>query len=107
MQQCITETTQFLPPYESSCLEKVSRLDFLKSNLRSYGLFDAEIEVVVLLIKGLDNIEIAQKRFTCEKTVKFHLTNIFKKMGINKDMRTSRWRLMSHCVKVMFPDLFE
>lgn len=42
-----------------------------------------EIEVLALITQGLLNKEIAQKLFISEKTVKNHVSNIFKKIGVN------------------------
>jgi DNA-binding CsgD family transcriptional regulator len=41
----------------------------------------SESEVIELLIQGLNNQQIADKRFCHEKTVKFHLSNVYKKCG--------------------------
>lgn len=41
-----------------------------------------EIEVLQLIGKGMSNMEIAQTLFVSEKTVKNHLTNIFKKINV-------------------------
>ncbi len=43
----------------------------------------SETNVVTYLEMGLSNKEIGDKLFVCEKTVKFHLTNIFKKAGVS------------------------
>lgn len=41
-----------------------------------------EMEVLQLIGKGMSNIDIAESLFVSEKTVKNHLTNIFKKIGV-------------------------
>lgn len=45
-------------------------------------LSDREREVVSLVIEGLSNHEIGNKLFVEEKTIKFHLTSIFKKKNV-------------------------
>jgi DNA-binding CsgD family transcriptional regulator len=47
--------------------------------LRTAGLSGRELEVAGLVATGLSNKEVATQLFVSEKTVKFHLTNIFKK----------------------------
>ncbi len=41
-----------------------------------------EIQVVDQVIKGVSNREVANALFVTEKTIKFHLTNIYKKLNI-------------------------
>lgn len=43
----------------------------------------AELNVITYLDMGLSNKEIGENLFVCEKTVKFHLTNIYKKYGVS------------------------
>jgi DNA-binding CsgD family transcriptional regulator len=47
--------------------------------LRTAGLSGRELEVAQLVATGLSNKEVASQLYVSEKTVKFHLTNIFKK----------------------------
>jgi len=42
-----------------------------------------EYEVLTLIAEGLNNREIAEKLFISEKTVKNHVSNIFKKLDVN------------------------
>ena len=46
-----------------------------------FSLTGRELEVLSLLVEGLSNREIADRLSLSEATVKFHLTNIFSKLG--------------------------
>lgn len=53
------------------------------SRLVSFQFTDREKEIVKLLVEnGYRNSTMAEKLFVCEKTVKYHLTNIYKKTKI-------------------------
>jgi len=59
-------------------------MSYLKSCLYEQGLSRRETEVVVLVLQGLTNKQVADKLCVAEKTVKFHLTNIYKRMKISR-----------------------
>jgi NarL family two-component system response regulator LiaR len=46
-----------------------------------FSLTERELEVLALLVEGLSNREIADHLSLSEATIKFHLTNIFSKLG--------------------------
>ncbi|AGA56858.1 response regulator containing a CheY-like receiver domain and an HTH DNA-binding domain [Thermobacillus composti KWC4] len=46
------------------------------------SLTEREMEVLKLLAQGMSNQEIADKLFIGVKTVKYHITNIFSKLGV-------------------------
>jgi NarL family two-component system response regulator LiaR len=48
----------------------------------NFHLTDRELEVLVLLAEGLTNQQTAQKLSISQSTLKFHLTNIFEKLGV-------------------------
>ena len=54
----------------------------LHKNLIQQGLSHREAEVAAAVSEGSSNKEVANKLFVTEKTVKFHLTNIYKKMKV-------------------------
>jgi len=54
----------------------------LKDNSKD-KLTRREYEVITLIAEGLNNKEIAERLFISEKTVKNHVSNIFKKIGVN------------------------
>lgn len=48
-----------------------------------FNLSKREIEILLLfLLKQETNKEISERLFVAEKTIKFHFTNIFKKLGV-------------------------
>tara|TARA_Y100000780_G_C13694331_1_gene420820 strand:- start:3239 stop:3649 length:411 start_codon:yes stop_codon:yes gene_type:complete len=65
----------------------------LRDFLLQKGLSNREVEVAELVSKGLANKEVADQLFVTEKTVKFHLTNIYKKMSIKSRSQLIVWCL--------------
>lgn len=51
------------------------------------GLTGREAEVAEMVSTGLSNKEVADQLFVTEKTVKFHLTNIYKKLEVKNRMK--------------------
>jgi NarL family two-component system response regulator LiaR len=46
-----------------------------------FDLTEREREILALLVKGLSNLEISRQLNISTATVKYHLTNIFSKLG--------------------------
>src|SRR5690349_23835600 len=65
----------------------------LRDVLIQKGLSNREAEVAELVTKGLSNKEVANQLFVTEKTVKFHLTNIYKKMSVKSRAQLIVWCL--------------
>lgn len=63
----------------------------LRDILTQKGLSNREAEVAELVVKGLSNKEVANQLFVTEKTVKFHLTNIYKKMSVKSRAQLIVW----------------
>ena len=47
-----------------------------------YELTDREKEILVLMVEGLPNIEIANRLVVSQSTVKFHVSNVLSKLGV-------------------------
>lgn len=63
---------------------------------REAELTGREIETVRLVAKGLSNAEVGRTLRVTEQTVKFHLSNIFKKLNVsNRTQATRRAELMN------------
>jgi NarL family two-component system response regulator LiaR len=49
----------------------------------AYDLTDREMEVLVLLVEGLNNREIAERLYVSRATAKAHVSHIFNKLGVS------------------------
>jgi DNA-binding NarL/FixJ family response regulator len=63
-------------------------------------LSNREKEVTVLVSKGFSNKEVGQALSLTEKTIKFHLGNIYKKLGVK-----TRLQLSIKAIRADFPKL--
>jgi DNA-binding NarL/FixJ family response regulator len=57
---------------------------------KSAGLTDRETAVLRALAQGLSNDEIAKELWVAQQTVKFHLTNIYRKLGVKNRTEATR-----------------
>jgi DNA-binding NarL/FixJ family response regulator len=57
---------------------------------RSVGLTDREISMLKALARGLSNQAISREFWVTEPTVKFHLTNIYRKLGVGNRTEAAR-----------------
>jgi len=58
--------------------------------LREVGLTDREFSILESAASGLSNKEIAKQFFLAEQTVKFHLTNIYRKLDVRTRTEAAR-----------------
>ena len=55
------------------------------------GLTDREIEMLKAVARGLSNRAISKEFWITEQTVKFHLTNIYRKLGVANRTEAARY----------------
>ncbi|WP_110954030.1 response regulator [Anaerosinus massiliensis] len=67
----------------AQCENVGDRAEEIWRERRSERLTAREMDVLRCIAKGFSNQEIAQALFVSEKTVKNHLTNIFRKINVN------------------------
>jgi DNA-binding NarL/FixJ family response regulator len=57
----------------------------------SPGLTRRELEILRLVAEGHSNAELARMLWVTEQTVKFHLSNIYRKLNVANRTEASRW----------------
>jgi DNA-binding NarL/FixJ family response regulator len=60
---------------------------------RGAGLTEREAEVLAAVARGLSNKAVAAELWVTVQTVKFHLTSIYRKLGINNRTEAAGWAL--------------
>jgi DNA-binding NarL/FixJ family response regulator len=55
------------------------------------GLTERELSILRLVAEGLSNLDIASRLYVTEQTVKFHLSNIYRKLGVGNRTEATRY----------------
>ena len=58
---------------------------------KSVGLTERELAVIKAVARGLSNQAIGKELWVTEQTVKFHLTNVYRKLGVVNRTEAVRW----------------
>ena len=58
---------------------------------RAAGLTERELTIIKAVARGLSNQAIGKELWVTEQTVKFHLTNIYRKLGVANRTEAARW----------------
>jgi DNA-binding NarL/FixJ family response regulator len=56
-----------------------------------HGLTEREVDVLKALARGLSNQAISKEFWVTEQTVKFHLSNIYRKLGVANRTEAARF----------------
>ncbi len=62
---------------------------------RTVGLTDRELTILKALTRGLSNKEISQENWVTEQTVKFHLSNIYRKLDVSNRAEAVRYAMQN------------
>ena len=57
----------------------------------TWGLTRRELEILTLVAEGVSNAQVARTLWVTEQTIKFHLSNIYRKLGVANRTEASRW----------------
>jgi DNA-binding NarL/FixJ family response regulator len=58
---------------------------------RAEGLSDREIAILRALASGLSNQAIGRELWVSEQTIKFHLRNVYRKLGLSNRTEAARY----------------
>jgi DNA-binding CsgD family transcriptional regulator len=84
---------------KSALLEKAVNPASARENVFNYyGLTEREKEVARLMVEGLDNKDIGERLFLSNSTIAFHVTNIFRKFGINDGKNKGRAMFLARLI---------
>ena len=61
------------------------------SAAKAVGLTDRETAILSALARGLSNEAIGKELWVAEQTVKFHLTNIYRKLEVSNRTEAARY----------------
>jgi DNA-binding NarL/FixJ family response regulator len=71
--------------------------DSVGERAREFGLTKKELEILSAVASGRTNKEIARRLWVTEQTVKFLLTNIYRKLGVHSRTEAARWAYEHGC----------
>jgi DNA-binding NarL/FixJ family response regulator len=73
---------------------------------RSTGLTRRELQVLQLAAEGYSNAEIASALWVAEQTVKFHLSNIYRRLGVGNRTQATRFAQLNGLLTGSLPPAF-
>jgi DNA-binding NarL/FixJ family response regulator len=76
---------------EGAVFQPLGLLENGNGNGNENDLSKRELTILQALQSGLSNKQIAKELFLAEQTVKFHLTNIYRKLGVNNRTEAVRY----------------
>ncbi|WIV10509.1 response regulator transcription factor [Proteiniborus sp. MB09-C3] len=98
----VDEGKSYIQPSLSELLVKDfnSRGERSKESALIESLTKREYEVLTLIAEGMNNREIAEKLFISEKTVKNHVSNIFKKIDVADRVQAAIFTFRNNIKKI-------
>jgi DNA-binding NarL/FixJ family response regulator len=82
----------------------IGRASQVHSAVEETGLSKRELDVLLALADGKSNKEIASTLWLAPQTVKFHLTSIYRKLGVNSRTQAVNWAYRQGLVEMEVSD---
>jgi DNA-binding NarL/FixJ family response regulator len=67
-----------------------------KLRLPSEILTEREYGILKCIAEGLSNLEISEKLYVTERTVEFHISNLYRKIGVDTKVKAVLWAQENH-----------
>lgn len=79
-------------------IEVAASVDIDHNKITNLGISDRELEVLQLISEGLSNLEIGERLFISESTIKTHVSSLFVKLDVKRRTqavtRAKEWRVI-------------
>lgn len=92
--------TYIQPSIASLLVNDISRVEENSDFQKIESLTKREYEVLTLIAEGLNNKDIADKLYISEKTVKNHVSSIFKKLDVNDRIQAAIFAFKNNIKKL-------
>jgi DNA-binding NarL/FixJ family response regulator len=89
--------------YATSRAQAADKVPTPPQETDSPGLTKREVEILRLVAEGYSNSQLAKMLWVTEQTVKFHLSNIYRKLDVSNRTEASRWAQL-HGLLPMVPE---
>lgn len=98
----VNDGRSYIQPSLSDLLVKefYSKEEKTQEDIYIESLTKREYEVLTLIAEGMNNKEIAEKLFISEKTVKNHVSNIFKKINVTDRVQAAIFSIKNNIKKI-------
>ncbi len=97
----VADGKEYIYPSMRKYLDKKTKKMILSGKTDVFELLTSrELEVIKFLAEGMSNKEISNTLYISEKTVKNHISNIFKKLGINDRTSAAMYAVKKGLIKV-------
>jgi DNA-binding NarL/FixJ family response regulator len=84
---------------EGTIYSAIGRTEETNGGSNTSGLTPKELDVLNRLARGLSNKEISKELWLSEQTIKFHLTNIYRKLGVSNRTEATRYAYQQGIVR--------
>lgn len=88
------------PSLSGVLVKEYKRKEDTYNDLRNRRLTKRELEVLKLIAQGINNRDISGQLFISEKTVKNHISSIFKKLGVNDRTQAALYAIKHNVTKI-------